>query len=479
MPPAKLPSYDATPSSGGIVRNPSIRKSVVRSVLAAAFVALSLAGCGGGSGGGGGVDTTASTGSASNGGTGAGTGGGAGSGSGTGSGTGTGVTTPPQSAFFASWTAPMLDATNAIPGTASASAQSFNNQSIRQPVRLSLGGDTLRMKVSNLFGKSAVTFSGIHVAKSGAPPNAIDTSTDRVVTFGGQASVTLAPGAEMMSDTVALPTSALSMLAVTMYFASPTTLPTVHSDGRQTTYIVPGDQMSAAAVVAAGADLRASYFGLTAIETSSTSGAKVVVAFGDSQTDGFASSFDANKRYPNQLDDRLKAAGLARTGVVNAGISGNRWLNDFAGPSGNSRFDRDVLGVTGATDVIILEGLNDIGFGVDPAPFQAVSAQQIIDSIAAAVAKAQARGLKAFVGTLLPYRGAGYFSEDGETKRQAVNAWIRANSAGADGVIDFAQVMASAADASVMNPAYDSGDHLHPNDSGYAAMAAAIDLSRL
>jgi lysophospholipase L1-like esterase len=463
------------------VRIRLIRPGVVRSLFAAftaALVAAALAGCGGGSGGGR-VDTSASNGSGTGVGTGTGTGTGTGSGSGSGSGGGTGVTPPPQSAFFASWTAPMLDATNAIPGTTSASAQVFNNQSVRQPLRLSLGGDTLRVKISNLFGKSAVTFSGVHVAKSGASGNAIDTTTDHAVTFGGQASVTLAPGAEMTSDAVALPTAPLSMLAVTMYFAAPTAVPTVHSDGRQTTYIVPGEQLSAGAVFAAGADLRASYYGLTAVETSSTAGGKVVVAFGDSQTDGFASSFDASKRYPNQLDDRLKAAGLARTGVANAGISGNRWLNDFAGPSGNSRFDRDVLGVTGATDVIILEGVNDIGFAVDPAPFQAVSAQQIIDSIAAAVGKAKARGLKVFVGTLLPYRGAGYFSEDGEVKRQAVNAWIRANSAGADGVIDFAQVMASAADASVMNPAYDSGDHLHPNDTGYAAMAAAVDLSRL
>jgi lysophospholipase L1-like esterase len=434
------------------------RPGVIRSLFAAALVALSLAGCGGGSGGG---DTGVV---ATNGG---------------GSNTGGTPPPPPQSAFFASWTAPMLDATNALPGTSAGTAQSFNNQSIRQPVRLSLGGDTLRVKISNLFGKSAVTFSGVHVARSGSTTNAIDTTTDHAVTFGGQASVTLAPGAEMTSDAVALATSPLSMLAVTMYFASATTMPTMHPDGRQTTYIVPGDQMSAASVTAAGADVRASYYGLAAVETASTAATKVVVAFGDSQTDGFASSFDASKRYPNQLDDRLKAAGLARTGVVNAGISGNRWLNDFAGPSGNSRFDRDVLGVAGATDVIILEGINDIGFGVDPAPFQAVTAQQIIDSIAAAAAKAKARGLKVFLATLLPYRGAGYFSEDGEAKRQAVNAWIRANSAGAEGVIDFEHVIGSAADPSVFNPAYDSGDHLHPNDAGYAAMAAAIDISRL
>jgi lysophospholipase L1-like esterase len=440
------------------------RRDVVRSLFAAAVVALSLAGCGGGGSGG---DTGAI--STNSGGT-----------------TDTGGTPPappappaPQSAFFPSWTAPMVDATNALPGNTASTPQSFNNQSIRQPLRLSLGGDTLRVKISNLFGKSPVTFSGVHVAKSGATTNAIDPGSDHAVTFGGQASVTLAAGAEMTSDAVALATSPLSMVAVTMYFASATTMPTVHPDGRQTTFIVPGDQLSAAAVTAAGADLRASYYGLTAVETSSTSATKVVVAFGDSLTDGYASSFDASKRYPNQLDDRLKAAGLVRTGVVNAGISGNRWLNEFAGPSGNSRFDRDVLGVSGATDVIILEGINDIGFGADPALSQTVTAQQIIDSIAAAVAKAKARGLKVFLATLLPFRGAGYFTEDGETKRQAVNAWIRANSAGADGVIDFEHVIGSAGDPSVFNPAFDSGDHLHPNDAGYAAMAAAIDISRL
>ena len=436
------------------------RPDFIRSLFAAAVVALSLAGCGGGGGGG---DTAAiSTNSTSS---------------------DTSNTPPPppapQSAFFPSWTAPMVDATNALPGTTAAAAQSFNNQSIRQPLRLSLGGDTLRVRISNLFGKSAVTFSGVHVAKTGATTNAIDPGSDHAVTFGGQASVTLAPGAEMTSDAVALATSPLSMVAVTMYFASATSMPTVHPDGRQTTYIVPGDQMSAASVTSAGADLRASYYGLTAVETSSTSATKVVVAFGDSLTDGYASSFDASKRYPNQLDDRLKAAGLARTGVANAGISGNRWLNDFAGPSGNSRFDRDVLGVSGATDVIILEGINDIGFGADPALAQTVTAQQIIDSIAAAVAKAKARGLKVFLATLLPFRGAAYFTEDGEAKRQAVNAWIRANSAGADGVIDFEHVIGGAGDPSVFNPAFDSGDHLHPNDAGYAAMAAAVDISRL
>jgi lysophospholipase L1-like esterase len=134
--------------------------------------------------------------------------------------------------------------------------------------------------------------------------------------------------------------------------------------------------------------------------------------------------------------------------------------------------------VTGVTGVLILEGINDIGFSVEPAPSQEVSAEQIISAISTAVARAKARGLKVFLGTLLPYKGAGYYSDAGEAKRQAVNAWIRGNT-GVDGVFDFDVALRSAANPLVMNPAYDSGDHLHPNDAGYAAMAAVVDLSRL
>lgn len=213
------------------------------------------------------------------------------------------------------------------------------------------------------------------------------------------------------------------------------------------------------------------------METASADSTKVVVAFGDSMTDGFGSAMDADRRYPNLLDDRLKAAGLTRTGVVNAGIGGNRWLHDFAGPSGNSRFDRDVLGVSGATHALILMGINDIGFAVDPAPAQEVSAQQIIDSIATAVARSRASGIQVLLGTLPPYKGAGYFSEAGETRRQTVNAWIRGNPDAA--VVDFDLVMRNPADPTALNPAYDSGDHLHPNDAGYAAMAGAVDLAKL
>jgi lysophospholipase L1-like esterase len=432
--------------------------------FAAMLLAVGAAACGGG-GGGGGTSTPPPD----------------------GGGSVTPVTPPPvtpgpgtaESRSYASWTAPMLDATADLPGLPARTAETFNNQSVRQVMRLSLGGDNIRIKLSNLFGKAPVTFSGVHVAKSSsAVQGGIDTGTDRSVTFGGQASITLAAGTEILSDAVALPVAALESVAVTLYFAAPTSMATMHAVGRQTTFIVPGNQLSAAATAAAPGDLRQAYYGVTAIEASSTQATKVLVAFGDSMMDGLGSTPDANRRFPNQLDDRLKAAGLARTGVVNAGIGGNRWLHDFAGPSGNSRFDRDVLKGSGVTAVLILEGINDIGFAVEPAPSQEVSADQIISAIGAAVAKAKARGLKVFLGTLLPYKGAGYYSESGEAKRQAVNAWIRSGSS-VDGVVDFDAALRSASDPRVLNPAYDSGDHLHPNDAGYAAMAAAVDISRL
>jgi len=372
----------------------------------------------------------------------------------------------------------MHDATVSLPGTAALAPQTFDNQTLRQVVRLSLGGDSLRVRLSNLFGKSPVTFSGVHVARTLAVTSDIDPATDRTVTFGGQPTLTLAAGAEATSDPVALPVAALQNLSISMYFAGPAAVSTVHSDGRQTAFIVPGNQLAAPSAQAPIADQRESYFALGSVEVSSTEAARVVVAFGDSLTDGLGSPVNDARRYPNLLDDRLKAAGQSRTGVVNAGISGNRWLHDFSGPSGSSRFGRDVLDVPGVTHALLLMGLNDIGFSVEPMPSQPVTAQQLTAAIAAAAASAKARGIKVLLGTLPPYRPAGYYSDEGEAKRQAVNAWIRSRPDGVE-VVDFDAALRDAADPTRLNPAFDSGDHLHPNDAGYQAMAQAVDLATL
>jgi lysophospholipase L1-like esterase len=384
-----------------------------------------------------------------------------------------------SSKYYASWTGAMSDATTALPIAPAPAPVTFTEQTVRHIVRVSLPSDhAMRVKLSNLFGRQPLIFSSVRVAKS-TGQGRIDVATDTSVTFGGSSSVTLAVGEERYSDDIALNLPAQSNLAITMYFAGTQVLQTVHGLGMQLAYLGSGNQASAADVPAAiTTSFRNPYFGITAVESSLTSNPKVVVAFGDSITDGFNSTVDAAKRYPNLLDDRLKAAGF-NTSVVNAGISGNRWMFDGTGPYGNGRFTRDVLDVAGVTHTIILLGINDIGLSsILAANGQSVSAAQIIASIGGAIAKAKAKNIKVLVGTILPYKGASYYTADGDVTRQAVNAWIRANKE-IDGVVDFDLVMGGPTDPLAINPALDSGDHLHPNDAGYAAMAAAVDLSKL
>jgi lysophospholipase L1-like esterase len=411
------------------------RRSITKSFIAASVLTVGLFGCGGGDNNGSSLDRK----------------------------------------YYASWTASMMDATQVRAGTTPV-IEVFNNQSLRQVLRLSLGGDAIRLKVSNLFGKAPITFSGVQVAKS-TGGSGIDVSSNRVVTFNGQPTVTVAAGAELLSDPIALPAPALANMAVTLYFASPTTLTTVHALARQTAYIGAGNQLSAAAIPAIEANQRQSYYGLTVVEASSTEKTNVVVMFGDSITDGDKSTVDAAKRLPNQLDDRLKAAGLTRTSVVNSGIAGNRWLVDIFGPNANSRFDRDVLNVAGVTHTIILLGVNDFRNSFR-FPAQAVTTDQVITSMATAVGKSKAKGLKVLLGTIMPCKGETFCPASVDADRQVVNTWIR-NNRDVDGVVDFDRVMQNPADPAAINPAYDSGDRLHPNDAGYGAMAAAIDLAKL
>lgn len=381
-----------------------------------------------------------------------------------------------QLRYYAAWRAAINDAAEGMPGSGPAAPEVFSDQSVRQVLRLSLGGEHVRIRLSNLFGSAPLTFTGVHVARAG-DQGTIVAGSDRTVLFDGRDAVTVAAGAERWSDPVALPVAPLSNLAVTLYFAAPSVLSSVHAVGRQHAYLGAGNQLAAASLI--GASTRLSYYGVSAVETASAASAPahVVVAFGDSLTDGEQSSVDADRRYPDQLDERLKAAGLGRIGVVNAGMAGNRWLHDLFGPSATSRFARDVLDVAGVSHVIILLGINDIGFSV-LAPSQEVSAGELAAAIDAAVASAKSRGIKVLLATLPPYKGAFYYSPAGEAKRQAVNAHVRTHR-GIDGVVDFDRALRNSLDPEALDPAYDSGDHLHPNDAGYGAMAAAVDLERL
>jgi lysophospholipase L1-like esterase len=225
-------------------------------------------------------------------------------------------------------------------------------------------------------------------------------------------------------------------------------------------------------------ETRDSNYWVTGIDVTSPDAGGVIVAFGDSITDGVGSTAGANRRYPNLLAERLRAdADLAGHGVVNAGISGNRILHDVVGPSALSRFERDVLGQSGATHVIILIGINDLGFS-GFVPDEAVTADEVTDGLATLVSRAQASGLAVYLATLTPLEGtmAPYYGEQTESLRAAVNDWIRTE-ADVDAVVDFDRAVQDASNPLAMSPAYDSGDSLHPSDAGYQAMADAIDLS--
>ncbi|GGA41220.1 SGNH/GDSL hydrolase family protein [Dyella nitratireducens] len=391
-----------------------------------------------------------------------------------------------QPPWFATWYAAPQNYNILFPGV-TVPPLAISNQSVRQIVHTSHGGSLLRVKLSNFFGTTPVTFAEAHIARS-TGNGGIDPATDHALQFAGEGTVTLAPGEERWSDPVYLQVPTQSDLAISLYVPQNTPVVTTHTIGMQTNYLSPGDQAGAAMM--ANATATTMYYWLSEVDAStvdsSDSGTdlwahpyKVVVAFGDSITDGYGSTINANHRWPNDLDNRVQsdAEDLGRVSVVNAAIAGNRWIYDGVGPAGVTRFAHDVVGVSGATHVMILLGVNDIGIG-EQIPQQNVSADQIIAAMQATIAQAKANGIKIYLGTITPYNGASYYDAAGEMKREAVNAFVRSAN-GADGVLDFDQVVRDPSNPTALLPAYDSGDHLHPNDVGYQAMANSIDLGVL
>lgn len=391
-----------------------------------------------------------------------------------------------QPPWFATWYAAPQNYNILYPGV-TVPPLAISNQSIRQIVHTSHGGSLIRVKLSNFFGTTPVTFAEARIARS-TGSGGIDPATDHTLRFGGNSTVTLAPGEERWSDPVYLQVPTQSDLAISLYVPLNTPVVTTHTIGMQTNYLSPGNQASAA--VMGNATATTMYFWLSEVDASTAdeSGSvtdqaahpyKVVVAFGDSITDGYGSTPNANHRWPNLLDNRVQAAAedLGRASVVNAAIAGNRWIYDGVGPAGVTRFAHDVAGVSGATHVMILLGINDIGIG-ELIPQQNVSADQIIAAMQATIAQAKANGIKIYLGTITPYNGASYYDAAGEMKREAVNAFVRSAN-GADGVLDFDQIVRDPSNPTALLPAYDSGDHLHPNDVGYQAMANSIDLGVL
>ena len=349
----------------------------------------------------------------------------------------------------------------------------FDNQTLRQIVRVSLGGERVRVVLSNAFGTEPLVVSAAHIALR-ADEAAIVPASDRALTFGGRPGMSIPPGAVAFSDPVDLGVSARSDLAIDLYLpdaVAATTSPfTTHAGAFQTSYISSAGDHTGAAEMPVTTTTQ-SWFFLARVEVAVPEQPAVLVAFGDSITDGTRSTPDTNNRWPDHFAERLVAQDV-QMGVLNAGISGNRVLSDGGGFSGLARFDRDVLAATGVTHVVVLLGTNDIGGAREnPSP----TADDIIGGHRQFIERAHAQGLTIYGATLAPFEGANYWTSVGETKRQALNEWIRTSDA-YDGVIDFDAAVRDPAQPTKLRPEYDSGDHLHPSDAGYEAMANAVDV---
>ena len=377
----------------------------------------------------------------------------------------------------ATWAVSPQDYSETFPGGAfpAPMPQTFANQSLRQIVHVSVGGSSPRVHLSNLFGATPLVLGGVHLALAGAG-STIVAGTDTELRFGGQASVTIPPGQELWSDPGTLELPSAADVAITLFIPGSASVSTVHSVAQQTEFVTGGNALSAASFD--NPETRTSNYWLTGLDVTAPAAGGVIVTFGDSITDGVGSTSDANHRYPNYLAERLRAdASLAGFGVADEGISGNRILHDVAGPNALGRFRRDVLGQTGASHVIILIGINDLGFsGLVPA--EAVTAEDVTGGLSTLISQAKGGGLHVSLATLTPLKGtmAPYYGDQTEALRGAINTWIR-STADVDAVIDFDRAVQSSADPLAMNPDFDSSDHLHPNDAGYQAMANAIDLS--
>lgn len=386
-----------------------------------------------------------------------------------------------QSAWAASWTAsPQKPGTGFVPNW---SEEGFADQTIRQTVRLSLGGDALRVRLSNRYGTTALKVGGLSVA---APVGgaAVKPDTVRTVTVGGEAVFTVPAGGEVATDSVPLPAEALDAVTVTLYLSEPSGPATYHAQALATTYRASGDQRgdSDGAVFT---ETSGSWYFLGGVDVA-VAGAALrrdgIVVLGDSLVDGTGGTPDTDRRFTDLLARRLVAAGRPRA-VLNQGIGGNRVTIDspWLGERATARFDADVLSQPGVGTMVILAGINDVcisELAADSpfpvlAPYTEVAAEEVVAGLRDLIRRSHGAGLRVVGVTLLPVRGSGFSTTRSEAKRSAVNAWIR-GSREFDAVIDLAAVMGD-----TLDPAYDSGDQLHPNDVGYAAMAEAVDLSVL
>ncbi len=366
--------------------------------------------------------------------------------------------------------------------------ETFRNQTLRLIIHTSIGGTKLRIRLSNTYGDRPLIFGGAHVARRTAGPD-VEPTSDRVLTFAGRSAVAVPKGTTIVSDAVQLAVPALSDLAISLYLPDETPATTNHLLALQQSFVSPetGDSTGLAKFVVAKT-IRSWPF-LTGVEVDAPADGAAIVAFGDSKFDGDGSTADANHRWPDILAERLQRdARGARFGVLNEGIIGNRLLRDSPreppsevgdalGESGLKRLEPDALGQPGVQFVLVSFGVNDLGLPGAMAPAtESVTAADLIAGYRKLVASAHRHGVRIIATTITPFENAkapGYYTPEKEAVRQEVNAWIR-GSRDFDGVVDLDRLLRDPDHTTRLLPAYDSGDHLHPNDAGYAAGANAI-----
>jgi lysophospholipase L1-like esterase len=357
-----------------------------------------------------------------------------------------------------------------------------NGATYREIVHISTGGTAVRILLTNEFGLEPLTIGAARIALS-AGGSAIELPTAKTLSFGGQSSVTLPAGTMVVSDPVELQLPALADVAVSLFIpAQKISQSTVHSYALQTNYIATGN-VADARVMVAPVEVSSWHF-IKAVEVGANAGSTAggaIATLGDSITDGAASLPNTNGRWPDVLARRVQAdKTLSGAGILNAGINGNRLLRDGdGGESALKRLDRDVLAQAGVRYLIVLEGINDIGHIVTASPSDpADTTQSLIRAIQQIALRAHTHGIKVIGATITPYENCKYASAEGEKMRQAVNDWIRTNKE-LDGVVDFEKIVRDPAHPTRFLPAYDSGDHLHPNAAGLRAMGEGVDLSLL
>ena len=394
----------------------------------------------------------------------------------------------PQNTWIATWAA------SPQPGAPDPSEPLLNleNQTVRERVRVSIGGPQIRIRLSNEYGSTPLVIGPVTVAVPN-DPSSVKPSSIQAVTFGGRNSVTIPAGAPILSDPVPFPVASGAEISLTIYFPKRVSTPTLHWLALKRAVVSQHGDYSRSEKIDGMAVVGSSIL-ISAVLVPATPSQRLVVTFGDSITDGDRSTVDADHNWPSDLITRLSiTTNASKLAIVNEGIVGNRLLSDCFipsvgcfGVSAQARFDRDALALPGVTHIVLLEGINDIGFpgatiGGQPlaGPTEVRTADDLIDAYRQLITRAHAHGVKLIGATITPFADViipGYYSEAKEATRQAVNQWIR-TSGSFDGVIDFDAVLRDPQHPSRLKPEFASKDHIHPNDDGYHAMSDAIDLA--